>query len=387
MKKENKNSQINGLPIRNHRWQWMAGAAAGTVAGVTAQATPVTVDLSNNYIGATQGNHLNADLTGDGVADISISGARFTASDSNIGSYTTTTQSFFTTTSFNGTTTVVNDHTSTNVHDHSTFRDYRKVGVTINSVKEFAEFSFDTRGGSTSSSAGWSSSTSSSSSSNGNPSEITKSIPITFVGDPLINGGATTDGTLSVRAIADGAGDVEVQLLSYSYNETILTPYQALVAARAQISALLSSQNNRKTEQALQQAYNDLGESLAPQNWQASDSALNGRNGENVFAANNLAVASLTALARVSGVPSNISTVANAVIRPIVQADIQLATMALAADHGQGNARDIDAAEHDLTRANAAAAAGKFTTAITDAEFTYEGAIEAVGGRAPHSPI
>ena len=46
----------------------MAGATAATAAGVTtSQAGLVTITLSNNYISATGGNHLNADLTGDGL--------------------------------------------------------------------------------------------------------------------------------------------------------------------------------------------------------------------------------------------------------------------------------------------------------------------------------
>jgi hypothetical protein len=58
---------------RNNRWKWMAGATAATAAGVSAsQAGLVTINLSNNFISATGGNHLNADLTGDGVPDVNI---------------------------------------------------------------------------------------------------------------------------------------------------------------------------------------------------------------------------------------------------------------------------------------------------------------------------
>src|SRR5438067_9367036 len=61
---------------RNKRWKWMAGATAATAAGVTAsQAGTITVNLLNNYISATGGNHLNADLTGDGQPDLAIANA------------------------------------------------------------------------------------------------------------------------------------------------------------------------------------------------------------------------------------------------------------------------------------------------------------------------
>ena len=56
----------------------MAGATAATAAGVSAsQAGLITINLTNNYISARGGNHLNADLTGDGKPDITLTGARF----------------------------------------------------------------------------------------------------------------------------------------------------------------------------------------------------------------------------------------------------------------------------------------------------------------------
>ena len=54
----------------------MAGATAASAAGVTAsQANTITINLSNNYIAGPDGNHLNADLTGDGHPDLTIAGA------------------------------------------------------------------------------------------------------------------------------------------------------------------------------------------------------------------------------------------------------------------------------------------------------------------------
>jgi hypothetical protein len=54
----------------------MAGATAATAAGVTAsQASTITINLVNNYISAAGGNHLNADLTGDGHPDLTLANA------------------------------------------------------------------------------------------------------------------------------------------------------------------------------------------------------------------------------------------------------------------------------------------------------------------------
>ncbi len=62
----------------NNSWKWMAGATAATAAGVTAsQASATTIQLVNNYISGIAGNHLNADLTGDGNADVAITGAQW----------------------------------------------------------------------------------------------------------------------------------------------------------------------------------------------------------------------------------------------------------------------------------------------------------------------
>ena len=56
----------------------MAGATAATAAGITAsQASTITINLVGNYISASGGNHLNADLTGDGHPDLTIANAFF----------------------------------------------------------------------------------------------------------------------------------------------------------------------------------------------------------------------------------------------------------------------------------------------------------------------
>ena len=55
----------------------MAAATAVGAAAVTAsQATAVTITLANDYV-SSDGNHLNADLTGDGHPDLTITGAAF----------------------------------------------------------------------------------------------------------------------------------------------------------------------------------------------------------------------------------------------------------------------------------------------------------------------
>src|SRR5207248_3458630 len=69
MKTQKKNGQSLYLQIRNNRRKWMAGATTATAAAVSAsQAGTITINLLNNYISGLGGNHLNADLTGDGNA-------------------------------------------------------------------------------------------------------------------------------------------------------------------------------------------------------------------------------------------------------------------------------------------------------------------------------
>ena len=77
MKTQRKNGQ--GLYLqKNKRWKWLAGATAATAAGVTAsQASTITLNLVGNYISGSGGNHLNADLTGDGQPDLTIANSFF----------------------------------------------------------------------------------------------------------------------------------------------------------------------------------------------------------------------------------------------------------------------------------------------------------------------
>jgi len=78
MKTLKKNCQ--GLYLQNSkkRWKWMAGATAATAAGVTAsQASTITINLISDYISFAGGNHLNADLTGDGHPDLTMANASF----------------------------------------------------------------------------------------------------------------------------------------------------------------------------------------------------------------------------------------------------------------------------------------------------------------------
>jgi hypothetical protein len=82
MKAQKKNSHGLYLKKSNNRWKWMAGATAATAAGVTAsQGSTITINLVGNFIGGEfasgGGNHLNADLTGDGHPDLTIANASY----------------------------------------------------------------------------------------------------------------------------------------------------------------------------------------------------------------------------------------------------------------------------------------------------------------------
>src|SRR5436190_5539417 len=72
------NHRPRKLKMRDNRWKWMVAAATATAGGVAqSHASMVTITLSNNFISAAGGNHLNADLTGDGQSDITIANAAY----------------------------------------------------------------------------------------------------------------------------------------------------------------------------------------------------------------------------------------------------------------------------------------------------------------------
>jgi hypothetical protein len=80
-------SRKKSEPKGRQRWKWMAVATAATASGVSAsQGSLVTINLANNYISGPDGNHLNADLTGDGHPDLAITGALYSKGPNATGS-------------------------------------------------------------------------------------------------------------------------------------------------------------------------------------------------------------------------------------------------------------------------------------------------------------
>src|SRR2546421_955461 len=78
---QKRNRRAYNPKTRGQRWKWMTAAATATAGGVAqSHAGTITVTLSDNFISATGGNHLNADLTGDGQPDITIANAAYTLS-------------------------------------------------------------------------------------------------------------------------------------------------------------------------------------------------------------------------------------------------------------------------------------------------------------------
>jgi len=167
--------------MKNNRWKWMVGATAVTAAGVSAsQGSTITINLTGNYISGSGGNHLNADLTGDGQPDITISGAfyQFRSSPS-----------------------------------ISTFATTGKAGVYLNGVIASAFHSgFYPLG-----TVRLGSKTGHFAAGSGTPS-LSGSIPITFK-DLHINNGALTEGSLAVTVTVFGPhGPAEIDLDSLTYN-------------------------------------------------------------------------------------------------------------------------------------------------------------------------
>jgi len=159
----------------------MAGATAATAAGVTAShANAITIDLVDNYISGSGGNHLNADLTGDGQPDMTITGAfyHFQSSPS-----------------------------------ISTFHTFGTAGAHLNGVVAFAFHSGFYPLGTVqlgSKTGHWAAGSGTSS--------LQGSIPITFK-DLHINNGALTKGFLTVTVTVFGShGPAEIDLDSLTYN-------------------------------------------------------------------------------------------------------------------------------------------------------------------------
>jgi hypothetical protein len=174
-------SQRKNNFAKNKRWKWMAGATAATAAGVTvSQAGTITINLLNNYISGDGGNHLNADLTGDGHPDLTIVGAYNFYSHRTIGTSTTF---------FNARARVLlNGVLASAVHYGDGYPIYERLGSK----------SYDVRY-------------------RGDPSTLTGLIPI-FFKDLHINGGAPTVGSLEVTV--SNSSFPTVQLDSFSYNTT-----------------------------------------------------------------------------------------------------------------------------------------------------------------------
>jgi hypothetical protein len=169
------------LQARNKRWKWMAGATAATAAGVTAsQASTITINLVGNYISGSGGNHLNADLTGDGQPDMTITGAYY------------------------------HFRSSPSI---STFHTFGTVGAHLNGVNAFAFHSGQYPLGTVrlgSKTGYWAAGS-------GTPS-LHGSIPVTFK-DLNINNGALTHGSLAVTVTVFGThGPAEIDLDSLTYN-------------------------------------------------------------------------------------------------------------------------------------------------------------------------
>jgi hypothetical protein len=199
MKTQKKNGQ--GLYLQkknNNRWKWMAGATAATAAGAaSAQGGMITVNLVGNFISATGGNHLNADLTGDGQADLVIANATYFALHRTSG---------------------------------TTFNRYA-AAVQLNGLPAFAIFDNDFQSGN----ERLASRTAMIYRGYGTPS-LTGSIPISFK-DLRINDGALTSGSLEVTVSAGSGDRTEIQLDSFTYNTRENVPDQGSSLALLAIGA------------------------------------------------------------------------------------------------------------------------------------------------------
>ena len=178
----------------------MAGA---TAAGMTAsQAGAITINLVNNYISAAGGNHLNADLTGDGHPDLTIADAhfRFSVYRSSGGYYNPYYGTFIARVNLNGILA-------------SAFR--RNDGFPYSGSERLGSLA-----------TGFSQGNISYPSHVYGTYSLTGSIPL-FFKDLHINGGAPTGGLLQVTVSTRDFHNAEIQLDSFSYN----TPVQGLTRA------------------------------------------------------------------------------------------------------------------------------------------------------------
>jgi hypothetical protein len=193
MKMQKQNRQGLCLQRRNKRWKWMAGATAATAAGVGAsQAALITVNLTNNYISATGGNHLNADLTGDGRPDLTIANA-FYAVD-----YPFTTYGIPNPYYGNLTARVNLNGILASAHRFNfgaPFSGTERLGSRVTGFYRFPPYFYGTY-------------------------SLTGSIPLHF-NDLHINGGARTSGLLQVTVSTRGLHNAKVRLDGFTYNTHI----------------------------------------------------------------------------------------------------------------------------------------------------------------------
>jgi len=340
MKTENKNLRRKGLPLRDHRWQWMAAAAAGTAAGVTSAhasfSLDVRVDLAdNNYINSYYGNHLNADLTGSGTTDVGLSSSTY--SYDRLGTTTTTGPK------------------------HRFWRAAVKIKGSVGTSSASGTFSHTTSKSSSSARyyrAGIG--TTGSSHATDHDVDQYKNIDLTF-SDSAVNLGVSTPGTLDVEAFAGGY-DAGVYLLSYSYTAT--SPYAALEAARSQISALLQattlSPKNSKQRRALEEALNDINQALSAKNWSNSDTSPN----QNVFQAS---LASIQTLAAIAKAYPSLANDAESAMYMVAYADLSLAETAVNAAFGHISTHNYNDAGNAVALAdNALFSHGKYVQSVTD---------------------
>jgi hypothetical protein len=202
MKPQKENSEGLYLRKRNNRWKWMAGATAATAAGVTTSQA-VTINLVGNYISAFAGNHLNADLTGDGQSDVTLTGAKYFYSPPGSTAYGYHFARWSAAVTINGVYAQGYDN-----GDYP-FR-WEKLG---------SQYAFGTGGYV--------------------PPPLTGSIPIFFT-DPNINGGRSTSGFLEVTVTVEA-----VQLDSFTYNTPDQGSSLALLAMGA--GGVLALRHRRKT--------------------------------------------------------------------------------------------------------------------------------------------